>query len=193
MRKSFKWFLAILIFLAIPSLVGAQETDAAEDPRPYNPIADSVAKAITAELPDWKHESVPPITRGGPEKFSREVIIDQWTSKEGSVRVAIILNSTEYDAKNSFEKFTADVKANEHLPDVDNEAYAWGIDKSIALRRGSYTVYISSSVANYTDDDTPSDKKSDDKNLNDKGLGGEARLNKTFAKIVVKALKGMGL
>jgi hypothetical protein len=192
MKKSFMWSLAIVIFLAMPSLINAQETNAEEE-RPYNPIADSIAKAITAEFPDWKHKAVPPLTRGGTDKFSQEVIIDQWASKEESVRIAIILNPSEYDAKDSIKQFVVDVKANERLPDVDSEAYAWGMNRSIVLRRGSYTVYISSFVANSTGGNSSSDKKSDDKNLNDERSKDEAGLNKTFAKIVVKALKDMGL
>ena len=170
------WFLIPVIFLAMPSLINAQE-----DLRPYNSVAEIIAKAITAELPDWKHKSVPPINRDGLDNFSQEVIIDQWLSNEGSVRVVIFLHSSEVDAKNAFDRFTADAKANEHLPDVDNEAVAWGINKSIALRRGSYAVYISSIAMNVPDDDISSDKKPKE----------EAELNKMFAKIVAKVLKDL--
>jgi hypothetical protein len=95
--------------------------------------------------------------------------------------VVIFLHSSEADAKSTFEKFTAGVKANEQLPDVDKEAFAWGISKSIALRRGSYSVYISSIAMNVPNNDVFSDKKPKE----------EARLNKMFAKVVAKALKGM--
>ncbi|HEX8846956.1 MAG TPA: hypothetical protein VF791_20100 [Pyrinomonadaceae bacterium] len=181
MKRFFMWSLITVIFLAIPSLISAQEIKAQEDPRPYNRIADIIAKAIAAELPDWERKSVPPINRDGLDNFSQEVIIDQWSSREGNVRVALFLHPSEADAKNAFEKFTAGVKANEHLPDVDNEAFAWGINKSIALRRGSYAIYISSIALNVRGDDVFSDKKPKE----------EARLSKMFAKLVVKALKDM--
>jgi hypothetical protein len=186
MKRLSMLFLVPVIFLAIPLLINAQGINVQEDPRPYNSVADSIAKAIKEELPDWKRKSIPPTDRDGLDNFSQEVIIDQWSSAEGSVRVVIFLHSSEYDAKDTFEKFTANVKANEHLPDVDSEAYAWGINKSIALRRGSYAVYISSVVATYSDEDMSSGKKSNDKKSKE-----EARLNKIFAKIVVKALKGI--
>ena len=43
-----------------------------------------------------------------------------WSSNEGNVRVVIFLHQSVDDARGAFEKFTAVVKANEHLPDVDN-------------------------------------------------------------------------
>lgn len=180
MKRTAIWFLTIMTLLAIPSLIKAQDIKSEEDPRPYNPIADIVAKAITAELPNWKHKSVPPINADSRDNFSQDIIIDQWMSEVSSVRVVISFYPSAADAKNDFEKFTARVMANERLPDVDNDAYAWGLNKSIALRKGSYAIYISS-VALTESDDGASNKKSKE----------EAKLNKTFAKIVVKALKDL--
>jgi hypothetical protein len=180
MKRASMRVLAIMVFLVIPSLIKAQDIKSEEDLRPYNPVADVVAKAITAELPNWKHKSVPPINANGPDNFSQDVIIDQWMSEESSVRVVIALYPSAADAKNEFEKFTARVMANERLVDVDNDAYAWGLNKSIALRKGSYAIYISS-VALTEIDDAVSNKKSKE----------EAKLSKMFAKIVAKALKGI--
>jgi hypothetical protein len=181
MKRLCIWFLAAVVFTAMPSVVSAQEiTPQEEDLRPYNAVADAVAKAITAELPEWQRASVPPVHQDGPYYSSHEVIIDQWWSNEGRVRVAILFNPSEVDAKDKFEKFVADDKAGEYLPDVDAEAYAWGLNKSVALRSGSYTIYISSVVTTLADDDPASGKASKE----------EARLSKMFAKIVAKALKG---
>jgi hypothetical protein len=179
-----KWFLLSLttvFILATHSLISAQEINIKEDPRPFNAVEDVIAKTITAELPGWKRTSVPPMNRDGLDNFRYDVIIDQWSSKEGNVKVAILLHQSEDAAKSKFEEFKADVKANEHLPDVDNEAFAWGLSKAIALRRGSYTFFISSIAFDVPGDDVFSDKKPKE----------EARLNKTFAKIVVKALKDL--
>lgn len=181
MKRLFMLFLTAVFFLAMPSLISAQGISTQEDPRLYNEVEDVIAKAITAELPGWKRTSVPPMNRDGLDNFRYDVIIDQWSSKEGNVRVVIFLHSSEADAKSTFEKFTAGVKANEQLPDVDQEAFAWGVSKSIALRRGSYSVYISSIAMNVPNDDVFSDKKPKE----------EASLNKMFAKVVAKALKGM--
>ncbi|PYS45957.1 MAG: hypothetical protein DMF68_20750 [Acidobacteria bacterium] len=43
-----------------------------------------------------------------------------WSSTEGNVRVVIFLHQSEDEAKCAFEKFNAGVKANVHLPYVDN-------------------------------------------------------------------------
>lgn len=182
MKRLCMWVLAAVIFTAMPSIISAQETPPQEeDLRPYNAVADAVAKAIAEELPEWKRSSVPPVSQDGPYYSSHEVIIDQWWSQEGRVRVAILFNSSEADAKDKFEKFVADDKAGEHLPDVDAEAYAWGLNKSVALRSGSHMVYISSVVTTLSDNDQASGKTSKE----------EAKLSKVFAKIVAKALKGM--
>ncbi|HJU54892.1 MAG TPA: hypothetical protein VJ715_09980 [Pyrinomonadaceae bacterium] len=174
------WLLAAVSFTATPSVVSAQEVTPPEDLRPYNAIADAVAKAITAELPEWKRASVPPVSQDGPYYSSHEVIIDQWWSDEGRVRVAILFHPSEADAKDKFEKFVADDKAGEHLPDGDVEAYAWGLNKSVALRSGSYTIYIGSVITTLSDEEQASGKASKE----------EAKLSKMFAKIVAKALKG---
>jgi hypothetical protein len=181
MKRLCMWFLAAAIFAAMPSVTRAQETPPQEDLRPYNAIADTLARAITAELPEWKRASVPPVNQDGPYYSSHEVIIDQWWSQEGGVRVAILFHPSEVEAKDKFEKFVADDKAGEYLPDVDGEAYAWGLNKSVALRSGSYTVYISSVVTTLSDEDQASGKASKE----------EAKLSKMFAKIVARALKGM--
>lgn len=180
MRRLCMWFLAV-VFAATPSVVSAQEiTPQEEDLRPYNAPADAVAKAITEELPEWKRTSVPPVHQDGPYYSSHEVIIDQWWSKEGGVRVAILSHPSEAEAKDKFEKFVAGEKAGEYVPDVGAEAYAWGLNKSVALRSGSYTIYIGSVITTFSEEDRASGKTSKD----------EARLSKMFAKIVAKALKG---
>jgi hypothetical protein len=181
MKKSLRLLLTAVFLLAIHPIANAQEIDPQEDPRPYNSVADTVAKAITAELPGWRRKSVPPLNTPGRDDFSYEVIIDQWSSGEGSVRVVIFLHPSDAVAKDEFGKFTAGIKANEPLPDVDTEAHAWGMNKSVALRTGRYAVYISSVVLSVADEEGVPDKRSKE----------EARLSKTFAKIVARALKGM--
>ncbi len=181
MKKSLRLLLAAVFLLALNPIANGQEIDPQEDPRPYNSVADTVAKAITAELPGWRRKSVPPVNPDGRDDFGYEVIIDQWSSEEGSVRVVIFLHPSEAVAKGEFGKFAAGVKANESLTDVDTEAYAWGMNKSVALRSGSYAVYISSVVLSASDEEGVLDKRSKE----------EARLSKMFAKIVAKALKGM--
>lgn len=177
MKRFYLSLLVTVIIVVTPSLTKAQKVQ--EDLRPFNPVADRVAKAITDKLPDWEHKSVPPLSRDGLNNFSQDVIIDQWYSKEGNVRVAIILNPSEADAKAAFEKFIARSRADERATDVDDEAYAWGMNKSVAFRRGIYTVYISSVVLDTPDNDVYSDKRAKE----------ESRLSRVFAKIVAKALK----
>ena len=181
MKRLCMWVLAAVAFMAMPSVISAQEvTPQEEDLRPYNAVADTIARAITEELPEWKRSSVPPVHQDGPYYSSHEVVIDQWWSNEGGVRVAILFHPSEMDAKDNFEKFVADAKAGEYVPDVDAEAHAWGLNKSIVLRSGSHTVYVSSVTTNFSEEDRASGKTSED----------EARLSKMFAKIVAKALKG---
>jgi hypothetical protein len=69
MKRTCVWYLSTLIFFATSLSVSAQE-----DPRPYNPVADRLARAISAELPDWTRRSVRPINRDAPDSFSNELI-----------------------------------------------------------------------------------------------------------------------
>lgn len=175
MNKKFMMFFAAALFITVQVIVNAQD-----DPRPFNPLAESVANAIQEQFPGWRRVSVPPINFERPDSFSEEVIIDQWSSDEASVRVAILIHPSKEAAKETLRHFAADVRADGVLPDVGNEAYAWGIDKSVAFRKGVYTVYVSGVRYESSEDGEPIDPTA---------FSRETKYVKTFAQIVAKALK----
>ncbi|HEX8846958.1 MAG TPA: hypothetical protein VF791_20110 [Pyrinomonadaceae bacterium] len=177
MNKIFTIFFAATLFVAVQFPSKAQD-----DPRPFNPLAESVAKAIQEQFPDWKRTSVPPINKNEPNKFSEEVIIDQWKSDDAIVKVAILIHPSKEVAAETLKKFAADVRANGPLPDLDSESYVWGIDKSLAFRKGRYTVYISAVPIVFPEDHAPMDRNA---------LLKETKFNKAIAHIVAKVLKDL--
>lgn len=178
MKRLFAWFPAAVIFLAIPSLIIAQEIKAQEeDPRPYNALAESVTNAIKEQFPAWKRTSIPPPHPGGTEIFPDDVIIDQWKSDEAIVKVSILIHPSKEEAEKAFKEFVAGVKVNEPLQDVGSESYEWGISKSVAFREGRYTVFLS--AAPIYVEGVPPESYFPPK---------EIKYNKIFAQIVAKVL-----
>lgn len=175
MKKLLRGCLAAALFLLAQTSVKAQD-----DPRPFHPVADSVGSALKEQFPQWKRESIPPVNFEGTNTFPYDVIIDQWSSDEASVRVAILINASMEEAKEKLKKFAADVRADGYLPDVGNEAYVWGLDKSVAFRKGIYTVYVSGIRHELSEDGEPMDTTASPK---------DTKYVKTFAQIVARTLK----
>ena len=148
------------------------------DRRPFNPLAESVENAIKEQFPGWTRISIPPAQPNASETFTEDVIIDQWKSDEAIVKVAIIIHPSKEEAKKAFREFVAGVKPNEFLQGVGNESYVWGMDDSVAFRKGRYTVFVSASPI-YGEDATVDRTASPI----------ETKHSKTFAQIVAKALK----
>ncbi|HKC66385.1 MAG TPA: hypothetical protein VKB86_22270 [Pyrinomonadaceae bacterium] len=177
MNKKFTMFFVAALFISLQLTVKAQD-----DPRPYNPLAESVAKAIQEQFPDWKRTSVPPANKDNSISFSDDVIIDQWKSKEVIVKVAILIHPSKDEAAQALSKFASTERMKEYLPGVGNESYVWGIRKSVVFRKGRYIVYISTVPIDVSEDDAP---------LNLTPLPKETPYNKTFAHIVAKVLKDL--
>ncbi|HEX8846954.1 MAG TPA: hypothetical protein VF791_20090 [Pyrinomonadaceae bacterium] len=153
---------------------------AQDDPRPFNPLAASIENAIKEQFPSWKRTSIPPPQPNESETFTDDVIIDQWKSDEAIVKVAILIHPSKEAAKKAFKEFIANVKVNGYLQDVSDEAYEWGIAKSVAFRKGRYTVYVSAGLI-----------YKEDKPIDTIAPSNEIRHGKTFAQIVAKVLKDL--
>ncbi len=174
MKQVFTIFFAASLFMA-----GHLSVEAQDDPRPYHPLAEAVAKAIQEKFPDWKRTSVPPINKNESNKFSEEVIIDQWKSDVVIVKVAILIHPSKQDAQQALKEFTAGVKASERLQDVGNDAYAWGGAESVAFRKGRYTTYIST---------VPIEFSEEVETIAPTDIPKKTKFSKTFAQIVAKIL-----
>lgn len=166
---------ASMLFLTAHLVARAQD-----DPRPFNPLAASVENAIKEQFPNWKRTSIPPAQPNGSETFTEDVIIDQWRSEEVGVRVAILIHSSQEEAKKVFRKSVANVRINESVLGVGEESYIWGIDKSVAFRKGRYTVYISATPIIEEEEST-----------NPTAAPETSKYGKTIAHIVAKVLKDL--
>lgn len=175
MNRTLTICLGAMLLLAAQSAARAQDGE-----RPFNPVAESVANAIKAEFPGWKQVPVAPLNFEGTDTFSNEVIIDQWVSDEANVKVAIMIHPSKEAAKEALKDFAEGVKADEFLQDLGNEACAWGMGKSIAFRKGVYTIYIST---------VPPGLSADGEIIYSTDRPQELRFNKAFARIVAGALK----
>ncbi|HJU54890.1 MAG TPA: hypothetical protein VJ715_09970 [Pyrinomonadaceae bacterium] len=172
MKKALKGWLVAALFLLAQSSIKAQD-----DPRPFNPLAESVESAIKEEFPDWKRESIPPLSVDRLNPFSDEIIIDQWSSAEATVRVAILSHPTKEAAREALKQFVANLRADRIVSDAGNEAYVSVTDKQVAFRKGIYTVYVSGGQHEFSENGEPLAPT-------------ETKYVKTFAQIVAKALKG---
>lgn len=164
---------------AILLLSGSLSARGQVDPRPFNPIAESVENAIKDEFPNHKRTSIPPAQpEGALVAFPEDVIIDQWRSDEALVRVAILIHPSKEEATKALRRFTANVKVISYLQDVGNESYVWGMEQSVVFRKGIYTVYVS--VVPLHKEDEPE---------NSTPLIDRAQYGETFAKVVARTLK----
>jgi hypothetical protein len=167
--------IAAILILAVQLTTRAQD-----DPRPFNPLAESIENAIKELFPNWKLTALPPAQPNKSVTFTEDVIIDQWKSDEAVVKVAILIHPSKEAAKKALKEFIAGVKVNGYLQDVSDESFEWGIDKSVAFRKGRYTVYVT--AAPIYEEDEPMDATTHPK---------ETKYTKTFAQIVAKALKDL--
>ena len=185
MKKALKGWLMAALFLLAQSSVKAQD-----DPRPFNPLAASVESAIKGEFPDWTRESIPPVNAERPDSFSsNDVIIDQWSSAEVGVRVAILLHPTKEAAKEALRQFIASQKAEEVVPDTGNEAYVWGYGQSVAFRKGIYTVYVSGGRRRVDEGGEFLTSSGETKGSEPVEVSQVTKYIKTFARIVAGVLK----
>src|SRR5438045_2873092 len=92
---------AVVLLSTAHLTAGAQD-----DQRPFHPLADSVEKAIKEQFPNWKFTPIPPAQPpGAAVKFPEDVIIDDWSSGEVGVRVAIINHASKEEAKKGLREF----------------------------------------------------------------------------------------
>lgn len=96
-----------------------------------------------------------------------KVIIQQWVSDDRVVKVSILPHNAQHEAAKVLRRFADNNAKSERLPDVGDEAYTWGIRKSVIFRKRNFTIYVSTVATNITD---------------------EAARSKEFARLVAAAL-----
>lgn len=132
--------ILILLFLGLQSLSSAQKRFSN-----LERVAEAVERKIKDKMPDWKHDSIRPVS-ADENATSDKVVIQQWTLGNRNARVAVLAHQSEEEATNVLRQFAADKKTNNRIHGLGDEAYLWGIRDSIAFRQDNLTIYMSAVV-----------------------------------------------
>lgn len=85
----------------------------------------------------WTRERIPPVLE------SPDVLIEVYRSGGRGVKVSILYHQSEAEAIKALAKFFSTDKPNRKIPNLGDEAYAWGMSDNIAIRKDNFTVFIS--------------------------------------------------
>jgi hypothetical protein len=135
-------------------------------------IGDRVVSYIQSKDPDWKYENVQPISG------STDVVVQQWTLDNRSIRVAIISHRSNADASAALSKLAREGQLNERVQGLADEGMTWGRGV-VSFRKRNLTIDVSA-----TNTEPTLDIKQAAKNTTD-----ERNLAKEFAQLVADAIK----
>ena len=135
-------------------------------------LGDTIVTSIQAAKPEWKYESVPGMNH------SDEVIVQQWTSKDESVRVSIVPHVSAAQAAEAMKDLDRDGGNKEKLQGLgDDGGLSWGRG-TVSFRKQELTIHVSAVITTPT-----ADLKVAAENLKR-----ERRLCKEFARLVADAI-----
>jgi hypothetical protein len=135
-------------------------------------LGDRVVSHIQTQKPDWKYEKVQPIAD------STDVILQQWTLDNCSIRIAIISHKSMPDAATAISKLAREGKLSERFQGLGDEGMMWGRGV-VSFRKRNLTIDVSA-----TNTDPILDLNEAAKNTAD-----ERKLAKEFAMFVADAIK----
>ena len=135
-------------------------------------LGDRVVSYIESLKPDWKYENVQPISG------SADIVIQQWTLNNRSVRIAIISHKSAQDAAAAISKLAREGQINERLLGLGDEGLAWGRGV-VSFRKRNLTIDVSAANTEPTLDLNEAAKNTAD----------ERKLAKEFAQLVSEAVK----
>lgn len=103
------WLIApIALSLFVSVAVATYTQNTAE----LTALADKLASSIQSQKPDWKYQSVQPITGSG------DVILQQWTLDNQSIRIAITSYKSAQDAAAAISQLAREGQATERSQSV---------------------------------------------------------------------------
>jgi hypothetical protein len=129
---------AVVVFAFIALLVSPS---LAQDHPELDVLDQKIIRHFKQALPEWKHERIEPIVKGG------NVLIEFWSFANQKVKVSILPHDSVEQAKEVFKNHERYSFNKEVLTGLGDEAVASGYASAdVAFRRGKYTVYISGGV-----------------------------------------------
>jgi hypothetical protein len=135
-------------------------------------LGDRIVSYIESQKPDWKYQKVQPITD------SADVIIQQWTLDNRSVRIAIVSHKSTSDAVAAISRLAREGQISETLPGLGDEAMTWGRGV-VSFRKRNLTIDISAANTEPVLDLNEAAKNTAD----------ERKLAKEFSLLVSEAMK----
>ena len=160
--------IMLLVFL-----LASQVFIYAQNSADLNTLGDRIVSHLQSKQPDWKYEAVEAITG------SADVMVQQWTLDNRSIRIAIVSHKSTSDAAASISKLAREGQPNERLQGLGDEGISWGRGV-VSFRTQNFTIDVSSTNTEPV------------LNLNEaaKKTAEERKLAREFAQLVADAVKG---
>lgn len=172
--KKLSGLSVMLIFLAGASWPSHSQTFSLAS------LGADIVTSIQSAKPDWKYESMFPISVSGdvgPREPNSDVILQQWSFHNQSVRIAVVSHRSASDAAEAIQNLTPRSQR-PALQDLGAGAVTWGRGTT-SFRRRNLTVNVTAVIIEPTSDAVESGKHEPD----------ERKLSQEFARLVAAAIK----
>ena len=127
------WLIAVIAVSLFASAAVASHTQNIAE---LTALADKVVSSIQGQKADWKYESVQPITG------SNDVILQQWTLDNQSIRIAITSHRSAQDAVAAMSQLAREGPATERTQGLGDEGITWGRGV-VSFRKRNFTIDVS--------------------------------------------------
>lgn len=158
--------IMLLSLLAVHTFTRAQNSSE------LSTLAEQVVTHIQSQKADWKYENVQPMTG------SANVIVQQWTLDNRSVRIAITAYNSTPGAAAALSRLADQGQPNERFQGIGDDGIMWGRGV-VSFRKRNFTIDVSATNIAPTLDLNEASKNTDD----------ERKLAKEFAMLVADAIK----
>jgi hypothetical protein len=102
-------------------------------------LANKVTQHIATQMTGWQHKRL--------IQPSKDVIVDFWTHPNRIVKISMMQRKSVEEAHDNLVQFASVERDARELKGLGDEAYSWGYGGSnIVVRRGTYTVYVSTNA-----------------------------------------------
>jgi hypothetical protein len=125
----------LLTFLFL--LVSAPELTVCQSSSELNNLGDTIISSIQSKKSEWKYESISPMSR------SDDVILQQWSFENESVRIAIVSHDSVSAAAQATRVLARRGQEGRHL--LGDEDVTWGRG-TVSFRKRNVTVNVSAVI-----------------------------------------------
>lgn len=163
------WLIALIALSLFASVAVATHTQNSSE---LMALAERVVSSIQSQKPDWKYQNVEPIAGSG------DVVLQQWTLGDQSIRIAIVSHQSIQDAATAMSKLAREGGVSEQVSGLGDEGITWGRGV-VSFRKKNLTIDVS----------TTNTKPTLDSSELAKNAAEERNVAKEFARLVADALK----